>query len=206
MSPEVQNKIFQPFQQADGSTTRKYGGTGLGLSITQSLVELMQGKIELSSQEGIGTTFTITLPIKTVKKVETPEDNLQNIEKDLSQKLNIHLLVAEDNKTNQMLVEMLLEEFGVSCDIANDGVEAVELYNPDIHAMILMDENMPNMNGIEAMKIIKNKYKERCGAIIALTANAMDGDRARFLELGMDGYISKPIDEKELFDTIQEHS
>ena len=200
MNQEVQDKIFKPFEQADGSTTRKYGGTGLGLSITQSLVELMNGKIELISHEGIGTTFTITLPLEKREEEELQEiaDDEQKIEK----VLNTHLLVVEDNKTNQLLIEMLLEEFEITCDIANDGVEAVTLYNPDIHKLVLMDENMPNMNGIEAMKILKNRYKERCTPIVALTANNMKGDEERFLKLGMDGYISKPIDEDELFKVI----
>ena len=201
MSKEVQDKIFKPFEQADGSTTRKYGGTGLGLSITQSLVELMNGKIELISHKGVGTTFTITLPLEKKQKIEEIQ-NIELCEEECEKILNTHLLVVEDNKTNQLLIKMLLEEFGSTCNIANDGVEAVTMYNPDIHKLVLMDENMPNMNGIEAMKILKNRYKERCTPIVALTANNMKGDEERFLKLGMDGYVSKPIDEEELFKVI----
>ena len=204
MNKEVQDKIFKPFEQADGSTTRKYGGTGLGLSITQSLVELMNGKIELISQEGVGTTFTITLPLEKKQNIqENQKQILIDTEDQDNKNLNIHLLVVEDNKTNQLLIKMLLEEFGSTCDIANDGIEAINLYNPDIHKLVLMDENMPNMNGIEAMRILKNRFKERCTPIIALTANNMKGDEERFLKLGMDGYVSKPIDEDELFISIQ---
>lgn len=97
---------------------------------------------------------------------------------------------------------MLVEDFGLTCDIANDGVEALDLYNPEKHKLILMDENMPNMNGLEAMKILHTRYKEKCGAIIALTANVMAGDKERFLSAGMDGYIAKPIDENELYTTL----
>ena len=203
MNEEVKNKIFKPFEQADGSTTRKYGGTGLGLSITQSLVELMDGKIELDSKEGDGTTFIITIPLEKVE--ETKEDNeIKLMEEDKENSLSGHILIVEDNKTNQMLIKMLLEEFGLTCDIANDGVEAVEMYDPNKHSLVLMDENMPNMNGLEAMKILHEKYQDTCGAIIALTANAMEGDKERFLKLGMDGYVAKPIDEDKLYMAVKE--
>ncbi|MEA3227506.1 MAG: ATP-binding protein [Campylobacterota bacterium] len=205
MNKEIQDRVFKPFQQADGTTTRKYGGTGLGLSITQSLVELMDGTIELESQEAKGSIFKITLPLEKVegRRVETTkaERNEENKEGSLTG----HILIVEDNKTNQMLVKMLIEEFGLTCDIANDGIEAVDIYNPNIHDLILMDENMPNMNGIEAMKVIKEKYKDRCTPIIALTANAMIGDKDRFLKLGMDGYVAKPIDEDLLYLILKDY-
>ncbi len=205
MSKEVQDKIFKPFEQADGSTTRKYGGTGLGLSITQNLVELMNGKIELNSQEDVGSTFTITIPLEKLQNTYTDSNTTDSVKEEIEREnfSDLHILVVEDNKTNQMLIKMLLAEFGITCDMANDGLEAVEMYNPDTHALILMDENMPNMNGVEAMKLIREKHQERCGAIIAITANAMTGDREKFLKLGMDGYISKPIDEDELYNTIK---
>ncbi len=202
MNQEVQDKIFKPFEQADGSTTRKYGGTGLGLSITQNLVELMDGKIELESSEGKGTSFKVSIPLKKLDKevLEDHQSQLSEVEKDDS--LSGHILIAEDNKTNQMLIGMLIEDFGLSCDLANDGLEAVNMYDPNIHKLILMDENMPNMNGLEAMRIIQEKHEEKCGAIIALTANAMAGDKERFLEAGMDAYLAKPIDEDVLYNTL----
>ncbi len=203
MNQEAQDKIFKPFAQADGSTTRKYGGTGLGLSITQKLVEAMDGKIELESQENVGTTFKITIPLKKVSDDIAVDEEVEIIDNEVAT-LSGHILVVEDNKTNQMLIGMLLEDMGVTCDVANDGLEAVDNYDPQIHKIILMDENMPNMNGLEAMKAIREKHKESCGAIIALTANSMVGDRERFLAEGMDGYLSKPIDEAELYKVLKE--
>ena len=198
MNQEVQNRIFRPFEQADGSTTRKYGGTGLGLCIAQSLVELMEGAIRLESQEGVGTTFSVRVALEKISDQE-----LKQLEADTLEilPLHLHVLVAEDNKTNQMLIKMILEDFGVTCDIANDGVEAVQMYNHQKHSLILMDENMPNMNGLEAMKKIKQKYSN--ALVIALTANAMHSDRERFLSLGMDAYVAKPIDTDELYKNMK---
>ena len=200
---ETQDKVFEPFTQADGSTTRKYGGTGLGLSITQDLVTLMNGKIKLESSEGVGTTFKVTLPLEKLHQ-ELEDSQNQLSEENTEDNLSGHILIVEDNKTNQMLVKMLIEDFGLTCDIANDGLEAVAIYQPQKHQVVLMDENMPNMNGIEAMLSIKDKYKEKTTPIIALTANAMQGDRERFLNLGMDGYVSKPIKEKQLYEALKE--
>ncbi len=203
MSEDAQKKIFKPFEQVDGSVTRKYGGTGLGLSITQSLVEKMDGKIELKSAEGEGTTFTVTIPLERVSQYKNVTEDLEIIVQNKENTLSGHILIAEDNKTNQLLIRMLIEEFGLSCDIASCGEEAVNIYNPELHELILMDENMPNMNGLEVMNVLREKYKENCCAIVAVTANSMSYDRERFLQAGMDGYLSKPIDEDELYSTIK---
>ncbi|WP_373001661.1 ATP-binding protein [Sulfurimonas sp.] len=202
MPIDVQDKIFKPFVQADGSTTRKYGGTGLGLSITQKLIELMNGKLTLESEEGKGSTFTVKIPLQKMPSyviIKAKIDEAEKVKKTLRGKV----LVAEDNKTNQMLIELLLEEIGVECDIVNDGKEALDMYDPKIHQLILMDENMPNMNGITSMHHIREKHGDRCGPIIALTANVMEGDRERFLKEGMDEYLSKPIDETQLYDMLK---
>ena len=204
MSPDVQDKIFKPFVQADGSTTRKYGGTGLGLSITQKLIELMNGKLTLESEEGEGTIFRVSIPMEKLSSKIDKEDSV-DIDYISNSTLSGKVLVAEDNKTNQILIELLLGEMGVECDIVDDGTEALESYDPDVHELILMDENMPNMNGITAMKHIREKYQERCGPIIALTANVMKGDRERFLSEGMDEYLSKPIDEVELYGILKKY-
>jgi len=203
MNKLVQDKIFKPFVQADGSTTRHYGGTGLGLSITQNLVELMQGKIELESEEEKGSTFIVTLPIEKVGEVQKDEE--VHLEASKEGTISGNVLIAEDNKTNQMLIKLLLEDYGLETTLANDGIEVVRLYNPDIHNLILMDENMPNRNGTEAMEILRDKYQEKCAPIIALTANAMEGDKTRFIKAGMDDYLSKPIDEDLLYEILKKY-
>lgn len=198
MSKTTQDKVFKPFVQADGSITRQYGGTGLGLSITQKLVEIMNGSIQLESKEGVGTTFIVMLPLEKLDSIE--EKVIEEIDtEESSVQLSGHVLVVEDNKTNQLLIKLLLEDVGLSCDVANDGLEAIDMYDPEKHRLILMDENMPNMSGIEAAKKIRQKYKESCGPIISLSANAMEGDREKFIASGMDDYVSKPIDEKKLY-------
>jgi len=203
MNKLVQDKIFKPFVQADGSTTRHYGGTGLGLSITQNLVELMQGKIELESEEDKGSTFIVTLPIEKVGEAQKDEE--VHLEASKEGTISGNVLIAEDNKTNQMLIKLLLEDYGLETTLANDGIEVVRLYNPDIHNLILMDENMPNRNGTEAMEILRDKYQEKCAPIIALTANAMEGDKTRFIKAGMDDYLSKPINEDLLYEILKKY-
>ena len=206
MNKEVQDTIFEPFTQADGSTTRKYGGTGLGLSITQNLVILMNGVIKLESTEGEGTTFIVTIPLKKIRteeEIQAKEDIEVLSKDDKENTLKGHILIVEDNKTNQMLLRMFIEDFGLTCDIANDGLEAIAVYDPQKHQLVLMDENMPNLNGIESMRAIREKYKEGTTPIIAVTANAMKGDKEKFLSLGMDAYLSKPIDEEELYKLIK---
>ena len=203
MNPDIQDKVFKPFVQADGSTTRKYGGTGLGLSITHKLIELMNGKLELQSEENKGSTFTVFIPLEKLSDdTDVDENNVDD--KKIKTALKGNILVAEDNTTNQILIKLLLEEFGLTCDIANDGLEALEMYDPAVHRLVLMDENMPNMNGIIAMHRIREKHGNSCGPIIALTANVMEGDKERFLQEGMDAYLGKPIDEDALYELLKE--
>jgi PAS domain S-box-containing protein len=199
MSQEVQNKIFQPFVQADSSTTRNYGGTGLGLSITHELIEAMQGKLDLISEEKVGTKLTVTIPLsKTVSK----NDIIEEIEE--FKKLQGNILVAEDNMTNQLLIQALLEEFDLECDIAKDGEVAIEMFKKKSYDIILMDENMPKLTGTQAMKIIKQKYNSKI-PIIALTANNMVGAQEEFLKEGMDGFISKPINNSKLYNILDKY-
>ena len=200
ISEEAQAKIFEPFEQADSSTTRVYGGTGLGLSIILNLIEQMQGEINLTSKEGEGSKFEVILPLKESQYI------IQEIieeEDDSTKKLNGHILIAEDNKTNQMLIGILVDELGLTYTMADDGLDAVDKFSKDKFDLVLMDENMPNLNGTEAMKKIRTQHGDTTPPIIALTANVMQGDKEKFLEAGMDGYISKPIEEKELYRVLK---
>ncbi len=195
--------IFEAFSQEDLSTARKYGGTGLGLTISTRLVDLLGGKLKIISEVGIGTEFYFEIPIEIGESVK--EDNKETLNLDNLKGVNI--LIVEDIKTNQKLMKVLLEKVEALADIANDGVEAVEKFSKNKYDCILMDENMPNMNGIEATECIISYEKEnklKHTPIIALTANAIKGDRDRFLAVGMDEYLSKPIDKDKLYEMISE--
>ena len=189
-------KIFESFTQEDSTTTRKFGGTGLGLSISKALIDSMNGKISVTSVLNEGSTFSFFLPI--LEPDTNENSNNIPIEKiDLNKQLDGKILLVEDNKTNQMLINILLDDLGLDVEIAENGLEAVEKFETTKYDLILMDENMPKMSGIEATTIIldlekKNSIKHT--PIIALTANALATDRAKFLGAGMDEFISKPID------------
>jgi len=318
ISKENQSKVFSPFEQADGSTTRKYGGTGLGLSISSKLVALMNGELKLESEENKGSIFILSIPIdiadetpkeliakdmmskytfailnncheckvqtKLLKKylqdfgviniielekfskdkydilIFVPDDEyneeialshkpslallrtasvklanlehiqplyapfiprliveginklgLKNIKQESSTPITVdiedeqqysgNILVAEDNKTNQTLIKLILMDYGIRHDIANDGVQAVEMFKKGDYDLVLMDENMPELNGIGAMLQIKEYEKENALSstpVVALTASVLDTDKEKFLNAGMDGFVGKPIDTKEL--------
>jgi len=200
LSQEAQEKIFRPFEQADSSTTRTYGGTGLGLSIVLNLVEQMHGEISLESVEGEGSDFRVSLPLQELQKPSLLNELADETED--REALHGHVLIAEDNKTNQMLIKVFMEEFGLSYKIANDGVEAVDIFGREKFDVVLMDENMPNLNGCDAMRKIHSLYGYEV-PIVALTANAMAGDRERFLKEGMNDYVSKPIDDDALYRVIK---
>ncbi len=206
LSEESKSRIFKAFEQADTSITREYGGTGLGLSITKQLVKMMDGEITLESTIDKGSHFVVSLPVESQVKSET-EATVGTITKSNAMartKLSGHVLVAEDNKTNQMLIKIILDEFGLTCDIANDGLEAVEMYKKNKYDLVLMDESMPNMSGTEAMQVIRSNHKEVV-PIIAVTANTMKGDSQRFIQDGMDGFVAKPIEEELLYSELQKH-
>ncbi len=211
--PEKQAKIFGAFTQADNSTTRKFGGTGLGLSISSSLVEMMGGRIRLRSRMGLGSTFSISLPFECVTRedkevVSTAKagGNAQRestLDKSESQAIELppaRVLLVEDNPVNQKLGQLLLKKLGMEVTLANDGREGVDAYFSQEFDLVLMDWQMPVMDGLEATKEIRARGggDSRQVPIIALTANAMEGDRKLCLEAGMDDYLSKPILERQL--------
>ena len=195
-----QDSVFLKFEQADNSTTRKYGGTGLGLAISYFIIDNLDGELKVKSKEGEGSTFYFDIPVQSVSELPKQE-SIENLESHF----NGNILLVEDNKTNQMMMKIILEELGLDIEIANDGLEAVEAYKKGQYDLILMDENMPNMNGIEATKEILNLSDKESNfqiPIIALTADAIDGARERYLEAGMKDYLSKPLDEKDLIKVL----
>lgn len=200
ISNEYQKTIFESFTQADISTTRKYGGTGLGLSISSSLVKLMGGELKVKSQVDEGSTFYFSLPLKLGKPIPK-QKNIEN-KVDFS---HLKTLLVEDNKSNQLFMRVLFKKINIKFDIANDGLEAIEQFKNNKYDFILMDENMPNMNGMKATKeILRYEKKKKLihTPIIALTANAFRGDKEKFLKAGMDWYLTKPLDKEVLISTI----
>jgi signal transduction histidine kinase len=197
ISAQKQKAIFEPFTQADASTVRNYGGTGLGLSISLELTRMLGGTLTLKSKEGKGSTFTLSLPLE--EGLELKEEQVEQIV------LQGHILIVEDYEANRMLLGMILDNAGLTYDMAHDGMEALEKFKVGKYDVILMDENMPNMGGMEAMKEMLRLESEEGRPhtpVVSLTANALQGDRERFLESGFDDYLSKPVDPQGLIRTI----
>lgn len=190
ISANQQEQIFSAFRQADSSTSRRYGGTGLGLTICRHLAEAMKGQILLQSEPGRGSTFTLTLPLRQATLPTQPglAARLQPV------RLQGHVLLAEDNEVNRKVATRMLEKLGLTCLNVNNGEEAMEAVQRTPVDLVLMDINMPVLDGIQATRAIR-ALKDECNSvpILALTANAMMEDRRRCLEAGMNGFISKPI-------------
>ena len=195
-----QREIFDPFIQVE---SEEKSGTGLGLSISKELTDLLGGTLSLESTPGRGSTFTLSLPVAPVKSRPKPSQNTHTAEK-----LDGDVLVVEDIEANRMFVCIILQNAGLRCDTANNGAEAVEKYRGNRYDLILMDENMPVMGGTEAAKHIAAIEKEQALAhtpVVALTANALHGDKERFLQAGFDDYLSKPVDPATLLATLSTH-
>jgi len=202
---EKQASIFEAFTQADTSTTRQYGGTGLGLAISTQLAQMMGGRIWLESEPGQGSTFHFTarLGVSAARPAE-PEAPLTS-ETTPQEAIPLRVLLAEDNPVNQRLAVRLLEKRGHSVVVARNGKEAVARIQESDFDLVLMDVQMPEMNGFEATAAIR-ALEARSGRhlpIIAMTAHAMKGDRERCLEAGMDGYLSKPIRSEDLYRALE---
>jgi CheY-like chemotaxis protein len=208
---ENQKKLFHSFAQADVSTTRKFGGTGLGLAISKHLVDLMNGKIGVISQEGEGSTFWFTATFEDALMI-SGKDDLDQIESvpniaGKSQKLRI--LLVEDNVINQKVAMLTIGKLGHEVELAYNGVVAVDMFAKKKFDFILMDIQMPGMDGLEATKAIREIERERKDEktipIIALTANLNRDDVKHFLASGMDAHLGKPFKPNDLNDVIQKH-
>ena len=200
MSPAVLAKLFYEFSQGDASTGRRFGGTGLGLSISRRLCRMMGGDLEAKSLEGEGSTFIGSVRAPTVEApAEAAEVEAQG---ELPQ---LRILAVDDNASNRAVIEALLHALGLSVILAGDGAEALEILRTTPIDLVLMDINMPVMNGVDALAAIRRGEAGAPGMrVTALTADAMAGDRERYLAKGFDGHLSKPIQLKALIDALIE--
>jgi PAS domain S-box-containing protein len=208
--PDKVTAIFEPFRQVDGSMTRRFGGTGLGLAIASTLAELMGGGIKVDSAPGRGSTFDITIPAvaapASVRTESAVSAEIATAARRAAAPARLaRILVAEDNIVNQRVAAALLTKRGHSVTVVNNGREAVDALKREGFDLVLMDVQMPEMDGFEATAAIREMERDtgRRVRIVAMTAHAMSGDRERCLAAGMDGYLSKPIDQRSLFDVIE---
>ncbi len=200
--PESISSLFQSFRQVDMTTTRKYGGTGLGLAISKRLVELMGGSIWAESASGKGSTFHFTImaePGPTGEPVYSSEPAAPGIGLDTGALGLLRILLAEDNVVNQKVALRMLRKLGIRADVAANGLEVLEALERQPYNIVLMDVQMPEMDGLEATRAIRDRWPAKVQPyIIAVTAHALEGDRERCLQAGMDDYISKPVKMEEL--------
>jgi len=207
MTAEQQKKLFQSFSQADTSTTRKYGGTGLGLAISKKLTEMMDGQIWVESKKDVGSTFYFKVRLKkqqgkpSLRRNISDRHNIDNYEfvENVSKVQGAKLLLVEDHPINQELILELLTSRGLTIEIANNGQEALEKLAIQVFDGVLMDCQMPVMDGFTATRKIREELQLKDLPIIAVTANAMSGDKERVLAAGMNDHIAKPINMYEMF-------
>lgn len=200
IAPEKQSSIFERFQQAELETTRRFGGTGLGLSIVKQLIEMQGGSIGLKSESGKGSEFIVELNYKLPDLAQLYSEALAEQEEQVPLQ-KIKVLIAEDNPMNQQLVKHLMKSWSLDHSIVSTGVEAVEELKNNSYSIVLMDIQMPDMDGYTATTIIRNELKMDV-PIIAMTAHAMVGEKEKCLQLGMNDYVSKPIKETVLYNII----
>ena len=196
--------IFRSFSQADASTSRRYGGTGLGLAISQRLSELMGGQIRVESQLGRGSTFYFTVQVRPADPASQPAartstSGMSSIDHTLGQRLPLRILVAEDNVVNQKVALLLLQRMGYRADLAADGEEVLECLERQLYDVVLMDVQMPELDGLETTRRIHRRWRpDQRPRIVAMTAAVLAEDRTQCLAAGMDDFVSKPIRTEEL--------
>ncbi|MBB4657928.1 ATP-binding protein [Parvularcula dongshanensis] len=186
-------RLFQPFSQADATMTRRFGGTGLGLAISKQLAELMQGEISVESTEGRGSTFRLTIPLSPCDAAPSDPAPAQS-DHEYGEFGPLRILVAEDNPVNRMVIQALLEAAQHEVVMAENGAEVVEAVGEEDFDVVLMDMQMPVMDGLEATRLIRSRSDAKSRLpIVAVTANAMVGDADAYLAAGLDDYLSKPV-------------
>ncbi|MGO3045725.1 MAG: response regulator, partial [Psychrobacter celer] len=208
IKPESLEAIFDAYDQADKSTHRLYGGTGLGLSVCKSLVDLMGGEINVDSEVGVGTTFSVLLPLPTIDaaKYETWQNANELITDEPSHERAGHILLVEDDAVNAIIAQKTLTNSGHIVTHVTDGQQALEIFavSPDRYDLILMDHHMPILDGVQATIKLHELYDpQSLPPIIALTANAMDGEREKYLKVGMQDYCTKPFKQEQLNALVQ---
>ncbi|HEY8573784.1 ATP-binding protein [Phenylobacterium sp.] len=200
IAPQKLPTLFEKFTQADNSATRRFGGTGLGLAICRELVQMMGGSIDVQSREGKGSTFTVELPLKRGQVAEGRQEAVAKRDEQ-----NLRLLAAEDNPTNQQVLRAVMDSLDIDLDVVADGKQAVEAWRMGAYDLILMDIQMPVMDGIAAARAIRQterQEKRPRTPIVALTANALSHQVAEYLAAGMDGHVAKPIEIAKLYEAI----
>jgi len=201
IAPEKLPTLFEKFTQADNSATRRFGGTGLGLAICRELTQMMGGSIDVESREGQGSTFTVELPLERGAPAEAQGEAAEAHGDDG----DLRLLAAEDNQTNRQVLQAVMDSLGIDIDIVPDGREAVDAWRTGGYDLILMDIQMPVMDGIDAAREIRRlevEEKRRRTPIVALTANALTHQIEEYLAAGMDGHVAKPIEIAKLYEAI----
>jgi signal transduction histidine kinase/CheY-like chemotaxis protein len=199
------DKLFNAFSQANTSISRQFGGTGLGLTISSQLIKLMGGQLIVRSEQGKGSLFSFEIKFKTGEPIKS---RIKEPEQAKKYNVGLRILIAEDNLINQKVLSKMLEKYGAVADFANNGIEAVELFNINDYDLVLMDMQMPEMDGYEATIIIcrSEKYKVRHTPVVAFSANAYDEDRKKAADAGMDDFLSKPIKPDELDGIVAKYS
>ncbi|HCH1964964.1 TPA: ATP-binding protein [Vibrio parahaemolyticus] len=202
IAPDKQGRVFNSFEQADSSTTRRFGGTGLGLAIVKKLTELMGGSITLKSVEGVGTQFIVTLPIPW-NESEKPSPQHTPVQTRSTQ--NLRILLAEDNRVNALVAKGFCEKLGHAVDVAENGLVAVEKARDNDYDLILMDNHMPEMNGVEATRFIREKLGVKT-LLFAYTADVFREAHDHFIAAGADHVLTKPLQRESFADALKQFS
>ncbi|ANE47877.1 hypothetical protein SY83_18035 [Paenibacillus swuensis] len=198
-------QILQPFTQVDSSPSRRFSGTGLGLTISNHLLHLMGGTLSIHSESGLGSEFILTIPLREPTELPAEDTGESNLSQLSEENVPLKILIAEDHDINRKVLFMMLRKLGYTVDVAEDGLQTVEAVQSKEYDLILMDIQMPVMDGMEAASQLRERLGDRCPVIIAVTANALMGDKEKYLAGGMDDYISKPVKLDALTRMIEKH-